>query len=938
MNIKTLCLMLLMACLFWLAGQETAWAGMPLLRRQMFGSTGALNTGSEGGGFQTVTGQFHQRPGGPSAGGSAPASGDLRFESGSIHGTFVTEDTSDGKFFLGAWFFVKSLRTDSGVWLAVCDINGNAGPVISEFHGKLGAGIMYGTWTPLPKEPVNQWIYLGIAVNRTGDGIGSVRFYYRFLGQPMNQWAAIDNADIGIGSLGQFLAGCLGNNPASQMRLGAPSLYKFESNDFSDVVYPADLDEPSTRLTWYCDPAAGNDGNDGLTPATAWKTAEKINQESLYTGFLSADSHTSGDTLVVNTGGAMLDLNSVALTFLTSGLNIHAAEGQQWIRIKSYRSLPATVWIPCGIPNVYATADTQADVVVWENDRFLNHPKGPFLQDVADLLASIPGSFWTDGTTMYLHPFGSTDPRSDGKRYERSCNWGTTGAVMLSAKHLSVSDLHVGKTCLAASADNDPIGSYCLGTGSGLGQAVITHCYLYYGSKHNIGITLGDVGDYVIIDDVQAEQGSPYAGPGGQTMFVSFNHLPQSLGIVHSYRRCRTTANSGVIGSSKGVNTPYYPVFYSHNLGAAGEPNQFARIQFLDCDFGAGVLSGGAVTSVELAGTKCGQVSFSGDVVAERCEIRGMILPGGSRSVTEKNCFHVLFGALARQTVAGRVDLQACTFDARNVTGADFEAALFNRSGQVDFTFHNNLVLMPPDFVRLNVFSDFTSSDALQFSHNAYSLGGRVLSYHFDQGGNVQNKSLEQWQELGFDQYSLNVTGLLLEKGIPVPGSVLIDAGLDLGPAEDCSGSTFHMRNDIGAFETPPATFETWQVENFSDELLKLPETVSEKAAYLGDGVTNLEKYFAGISPADTLPHGILSGKVVQMNGISRLFEIRLMRSRYQSDVDLKMELSTDLKYWIPFDGSPQEIKQLSTQVEEQVFYIPAGNASRSFFRCSLFR
>lgn len=939
MYVKLPSLLLLLVCLFWMAGQGTSLAEMTLIRRQMFGTTGVLDSGIGTTGFQTVNGRFHQRPGGPSGGGFPAASGDLRFEPGSIHGNFVIEDTSDGKFFLGAWFFVKSLQTHTATWLAVCDSYGNPGPAISESQGRLGAGVMYNSWEPLPVDPVNQWIYLGVAVNRTGTRTGSVRFYYRFPGQPLKQWAAMDNGNISIGSLGQFLAGCSGNNPMSQMRLGAPSLYTFESADFSDIAYPTDVVEPVTRLTWYCDPAQGDDANDGLTPATAWKTAEKINLESRHTGFFPAGSHAEGDSLVINTGGAQLDLNAVALTFQTAGLNVRAAEGQEWIRIKCYKSLPTEVWSASGIPNVYATTNTQPDVVVWENDRFLNHPTGTHLQDVADSLSSIPGSFWTDGTTMYLHPFGSTDPRVDGKRYERSCNWGTTAAVMLFARHLSVRDLHVGKTCLAASADNDSVGSYCVGTGSGLGQAEIAHCYLYYGSKHNLGITVGDAGDHVVIDDVQAEQGSPYVWTGGQTLFVSYNHQYAALGIVHSYRRCKTRANAGLIGSAEGTMVPYYPVFYAHNQGAPGEPAQFTRLELEDCDFGSGTVQGGNVTQVlKLTRTRCGEVNFYANVEAEQCEIQGMILAGPEDRVTERNCLHRLQGILHRKPLPGRADIRFCTFDARGITsilGGVPESALFNRTGPTEFTFVNNAVLMPATPVSANVFSDLRQTDSLTLRHNAYSLGGNILVRQYNDGQKTGDLNLAAWQALGKDQGSLQAEELNLENdGTPELESPLINQAEYVGPGADLTGRLFQGRNDIGALEVPPSTYEAWQLQNFDHEwLMGHPDLTREEASVSGDGVSNLEKYFAGLTPWS--PRQLIG--LEARRGENGQGEIRLLHSRYASDVGLVLEKSDTLTEWSAVMTSP-EMTEISSRVREVIFRFPLSVDSRCYFRVRLLK
>jgi hypothetical protein len=83
------------------------------------------------------------------------------------------------------------------------------------------------------------------------------------------------------------------------------------------------------------------------------------------------------------------------------------------------------------------------------------------LKTILPRLDATPGSFYCDGTNVYLHPFSNTVPSSDGFIYTRSRNRGgpnTPGlsAVNAAASNLWVDGLCISKTCLASRYDNDP--------------------------------------------------------------------------------------------------------------------------------------------------------------------------------------------------------------------------------------------------------------------------------------------------------------------------------------------------------------------------------------------------------------------------------------------------------------------------------------------------
>jgi hypothetical protein len=918
-------------------------AEIELLQREMFSTNGHFAPSNPGTNFSAVEGRLEHLPGGPKLQGLQAASADLRDPSGASFGRF-TIDPAHRKIFIGAWFLIReqsSLNLNVDL-ISICDIYGNPSPSVSIYNNILNGGIRYNNFQPANVPWKNQWVYLATAVSLKEGTIADVRFYYKLRGQPMVSWGELNNTSIGITTIGQAILGNLSGNSNCKGRMGAASVYSFEEDDFSDITYPEDLIEPNSQLRWYCNPLHGNDENDGSTPETAWKTVTKINQESLHTGFLPANSYAEGDTLIIDTSEAPLDLNGSPLGIMTPGLNIQAAKGAEWIVVKSYRTIPNASWQDTATPNVFSTSDTQNHIVLWENDLFLHHVTGASFAAVASTLSSTPGSFWTDGVTLYVHPFGSTNPKLDGKRYERSYNFNGGSAVTLNAPNLMIQDLHVGKTCLAGATNNDPIGAYCVSFDFPPGHTVLKHAYLYYGSKHIVGIVSGGLDDDVLLEDVQCEQGSPYAAPGGQTLLVSFNHQPLDFQIKHRFHRCRSTANAGLVGSSAGTMTRMYPVFYSHNLETPGEPDQFEFFEFIDCDFGSGGLNGQAVKSVHLRGTRCGFVSMNTDVYAERCHFLGMNQVNEGGSLVERHCIHTVSGELGRNPAAGSIDIRSCTFDARGVTtiqGGVPQASLFTREGALTLVFENNLILMPANLPTANIFSYFRAEDAISMSHNAYQLGVSNYLYQYHNGMNVSNRSLAQWQSIGKDLNSFLVADLQLDNTLrPTIGSPITDAGKDQGSAADYTGRTFRHRNDIGAFESPPTTFASWQAEHFSNEEIADESISSRQASYLNDGVSNAIKYALGVSPSTPVEKPLELSVDPDLTSPEHPGSISLhyQQSRWASDVNLIIRWSSDLLSWS--DAIIVDKTTLSQSFDTEWIHaqVLPQEASRGFFKLDI--
>ena len=929
----------LLTCLLGLAAAGSARSEMTLLKREMFATSGELTSASPGANFDAVSGTFHQRQGGPNLAGQPSASADMRGEGSPVFGTFTLNPATDSKVFVGAWFFIKSFQSTESQLLSIRDIYGNMGPTIFIRPEGLGAGIIYNSYQGLEVDHLNRWIFLGIALNYEGGTNGDVRFFYKFPGQPMQDWFPMENTYLGIGSVGSAIAGARTFGPVFRGRLGSPAVYSFEQPDFSDVGYPSELEEPGIGLTWHVNPLTGDDSSDGTSASTAWKTAAKINTESSYTGFLTAPDHESGDTLIIDTSGADLDLFGQTLYFRTQGLNVRAADGQEWIRFKCHKTLSSSNWQPTGTANVFSTTDTQSDIVVWENDKWLHHPIGNTFASVATELSATPGSFWTDGSQLYVHPFDSTDPRTDGKLYDRSMRYQGATPIQLGAPHMYTRDILNGKTCTAGRSDNVPIGANCLALAEFPGRSILRHCFLYYGDKHNLSLVQGAAGDDFLVDDVQCEQASPYAGAGGQTLYVSFNHKPEALGIIHRFHNCRTTANAGLIGSTEGFMQSAYPVYLSHNLGQPGEPNQFELFEFIDCDFSTGNIQGEGVNNVVLKRVRCGAVGVSSEVMAEECTFSKMTYVYPGHSAVERNCIHLLEGEgenreLRRNAIAGTVDIQGCTFDARAITGVQGgvpQSALFNREGSLSFTFRNNLVWMPPTNVNANVFAGFASADTVAMDHNAYVLGNNRFMYGYNTGSGTQNKTFAQWQALGHDANSQNLPSITLNGLLPVPGSPLIDAGQALGPLVDHTGTLFQQRNDIGAYEAPPTSYATWQAEYFTTAQLANAGVSGPDAMPANDGVSNFMKFASGLGAWEAPPAIPESQSPPFFNTGQRYWNLLYYRNTWVPGLAYTFRYSTALQGWSNATITNDELLSTTNGIETRRVTLQCGTGDQGF-------
>jgi hypothetical protein len=603
-------------------------------------------------------------------------------------------------------------------------------------------------------------------------------------------------------------------------RLGGVGLYSIA--DFPDVTYDMGILPPVEQSNpWYLNTGSGNDANTGITAGTAWQTAAKLNSAQANGVILAhADDGIpgSGDKIYLDTQSTPLDLSS-QLSFIIQSLSIQAAPGNQWITIKPYKVLAPGSWTLTG-NGVYQTTDTLALCTVWEDDKWLNHPNGSTYAAVQASMEATPGSFWTDGTTLYLHPFGNTDPRSDGKTYTRSNVGVTTPAVAMAARNLYARDFSITKTCDTNMTTSAPNAGYCWGDAVGIGgKCLFEHIFLSYGGKHDQGFTSDADNSDITFQDMQCEQCAIFGGAGAATPWVSYMAGTAKVGNIHRYIRCTTSKNRGVVGSSAGVADLNSSWAYSHNNGTG---TQFSELQYIDCQFPGGSIGSGTngvhMAKLTIIGCRVGLITASSSALniwsRNTFDLRTTNSTiATSTYLVRNNIFaptaNFLNGQFLGCEIAGTWTIEGNTFDLRGIASSDnANRGILKRVNPLNLTFRNNVVLVPAG-KQDTVFSDGVNTDTLTFSNNGYLLGaGLLVANNYNDGATTANRTFSQWQGLGKDANSLTSSDLKLGPDLqPTEDSPVVGAGVNLGPLEDFSGTIFTVRDDLGAYEfvSPPA-------------------------------------------------------------------------------------------------------------------------------------
>lgn len=800
---------------------------LTLITRETFQGVGTLDAATPGNlGTPHGTSAFYKRAVGPRLSGDTTANGlgwsaDLRLAGGSLskarHDITVSGANQTAGCF-SCWYLVDSILpngTNRGYFAGSYSTNGNEilgvlfDPVTGTFFH-----VRNGIWTATNTGvavPLRQWFELRQQWVTSGNTISNLSVDYRLAGS--STWVPIYTApsSFAAGATINFIRGGSinpsGSGSGFRGRYGMPALYAMSSwADRLDAI-PDAIDPPAGPRTWFVDPVSGSDSNDGTSTATAWQTITKINAESEFCGLFPAASYAAGDTLTIDTRNANLLLGTASFNILTSGLNVIQLGGGRsgTGEIQAWTPILAGAWSGpiAGTTKVYQAtlSETNTHIVLWEDDKWLNHPTGANLAAVQSTLESTPGSFWTNGTTIYLHPFGSTNPGSDGKAYTRSYNRGASGvsAVQMLATDLRLSGLRVRKTCLANSATNDAILGYCIQSNSAAGGVSrLENCYCDYGSKHIFGFTDNSLTRFYTLDGCQAEQGSPY---GSQSPWVDYSSSASTGTARTDYLNCITNKTTGLIGSTAGTSTS--EAWLTHNNGSANF--QFSVINFFDCQLAGSLNTYGAAAEFYFVGGSCGGGiirTTSGSFM--RTRIRG-IAPSqdglGTTTVVDSIITPLSMAGGSAVNAQGVIIYNGCTFDLRETNSNTNQVCLFKRVAQLELIWVDNCFMGHPT-LDLMILENGTSTDSFTFNNNAYKLPtASKLLLNYNDGTTTADRTFAEWQALGKDASSFTSADLKLSGSYyPLSGSPVIGAGTDRGQALDYSGRTVN-RISIGALE-----------------------------------------------------------------------------------------------------------------------------------------
>ena len=797
-------------------------AALTLVTRETFQNVGQLDTGTPGNlGVVEATSVFYKRAVGPHLVGDDSAAGrgwSADFHAQTTHrwarhvlNVFSTAANNNGMF--SCFYFIKGLIPEGNNFALLCssyDYNGGAffevtiDPKTAHIWVKRG-----GDWVNRDTGilvPVNAWFELRTTWNRQHPTWGSeflATLAFRTTGS--STWTSLQAGDYTFGErIKEFAGGLPAASGAAgfyQGRYGMPALYTSDNYAVDAVAALPDVEDPTGPTTWYMDPFNGNDNNDGLSVGTAWKSMAKLDAESENAGLFASGSYQNGDTVIIDTAFDMLDFQGGTLNLRTGGLTVKAAPGREYIRCKLYKSLANASFAKVGgLNHTWSMADASPNCVLWEADKWMNHPTGATWASVSATVDSTPGSFWTDGTTMYVHPFGDTDPTADGKRYERSY-FGST--IQQWGSNFRLMDISAGKTCLAQPTDNDSLGGYCLGTaGTVNGTNLIKHCYFYYGSKHGLGLVADGSSTETTISDCQNEQCSPYYS---QSPWVSFMTYNSSSNNVHIYTNCTTLMMGGLIGSTTGQHLGT-PVLLSHNEGGAFN---FRGIYLRNCNFPQGHVNLGVSTNCAVQGGTYGNFNnYNYFLSIEGANFLGVKNMAGNDVVVRSSIMAptVAYGNGSGCEAISTVRFEGCVFDTRGIPSTDTPyRALIMRTGPTTMIFRDNIFICKSG-QQFTVFGNFTSADTLMLSNNVYLLGsGNTIAWQYNDGSTTADRTLGAWQAYGFDANT--VTHGLQFSGNGRPYSrFYFNQAAALGSMSEFGGKAFLNRNTVGAYE--------WQTPN----------------------------------------------------------------------------------------------------------------------------
>lgn len=893
-----------------LAIQISLAAGAATLeRREMFigslsnpGHLASTNTG----GFDEVPGFIQRVPGGASQPGSPGWSG-LMDGSGDPRGVWTSMSSTGyvcGYFRFHSYGIIPSGAPSTEA--VVMELSSTAGgPILMRIDGTGRLTVKafgYGEANhPVMQPEREKWYLLGMSWESTRS-MRNIRVWTGVPGGPLTNALSITNA-LAYGPMTAVKVGCTTNEPSSagrtihwRGRISGVSLYA--TTNSLEAFFPPDITPPSnsSALSWHINPADGDDLASGATPETAWRSYNML-QRALECGIVmgsptpwvwssnrapvdlnstpdesfalkvrSGTITNGGDTVLLDTSKAPLVItNKIFLTDVHSGIRLKGANGYGVLE----PTLPITNWTQV-TANIYSTVLPETGVVLWEDLRWYHSPLGATFNAVSNNLASTPGSFWQDGLTgtMYVHPFGSTDPRTDNKTYRRSQRFDTTApdAIVLSGDAEVVVD---GIKCFGVTLRDSQKGDvgvrYVLRTqyaGSYYKEReirqVIMNCRFGGGCNHAYGNVRTTQGKYcqVVLDSV-FEQGPPWEdNPNGYSTIVDYagtndDNARRVIYVGSDW------SNESLIGLANGGTNA--GTWLTHG-GASGI---FTSILFTNCtgtihansavkDGGLRII-GGNHAALELYD--------QGMPTIEACFMETGVagLRGGKVRHSVLACKNAGLGRV--ETLIGDWEFLNCTILGANKpsTNQGLGLVYWHRAGILTLT---NCVLSTSNG---NVVFQLSSDSTVKSDFNFWMP---------TQGGILRSAppasrlvSLEEWRALsGMDLNSREGDPLVEPLGSLLPQSPARAFGFDIGRALDMTRHWYIRRRTAGAYEYR-ASCEA--VPAFWLYQFGLPlDGSSDHLDEDHDGMPAWQEYVAGTNPTNSSSVLRMLAPVVTPSGV----------------------------------------------------------------------
>lgn len=437
----------------------------------------------------------------------------------------------------------------------------------------------------------------------------------------------------------------------------------------------------------------------------------------------------------------------------------------------------------------------------------------------------------------------------------------------------------IGGVALVSGLDFGSSNAFTLKPGTGTN--VLRHVRAYAWGKHAVALVEGAPQHEAIIEDVDCVQGAFWTVNGGMTTFVSYAGTPY-LHAKHTYRNVRSLRNVGRVGSTQGDINLLMPFFISHNNNASlNDEQQFDEILFENpvaplqtISDGYSIKRGGMLVRGGQFGTGSSLAATFEDVEFDVSFPTVFADFTSTQSEFEANDLHVNIkrsilkprlplGGFNRN--AGRVNLESCVADIREMPAALYISGVFERHANSNV----NLDLTLKDFAFISkpgggisgqnsmLIVQLREYDKVKLSGNRYHINPAhaLLTRLLFVNGQAREQQLTfaDWQALGFD------VGSYIAGTEQLPAGVLtldVERTLENQSLNFMRGTNFTLVRQITSLGDPIIraylTIKqdiSMQPDNLAVIRKEITESSVPSAGYIKDGTT----LFFNFSPSDTL-------------------------------------------------------------------------------------